>query len=106
MTREQRHSTQSGAGVFLKTKIDVRQALRVYQLIMDRGHTVAEGKLFDGLLAFSDFDGYTLGLKTEGAEMLIFFHNKFQFDATNRKAHVEFVEKLDRIDRIGRAQRD
>ena len=47
----------------MKNEIDNKQILAVYERIQQRGETTEEGKLYQGVTAFSDIDGYTVYLQ-------------------------------------------
>ena len=47
----------------MKNDIDAKMLLRVYEKITSLGKKSSEGHSFEGVIAFSDFDGYTVYLK-------------------------------------------
>lgn len=84
-----------------ESKIDVKQALRVYEKIVTRGEKLDDGHRLSGISALSDFDGYTVVLRNENASLTIQFHSKFTLDYTNQRELFLFLEKLESIDRSG-----
>lgn len=80
-------------------KIDVKQALRVFDKITQHGEKSEEGWRYRGLTASTDFDGYTVFLNSPKVELTIFFHNKFTVDYRNRVDLEEFIDLLAKIDR-------
>ncbi|MBB5210631.1 DUF3081 family protein [Microbulbifer hydrolyticus] len=83
----------------LEQKIDVKQALRVFDKITKHGEKTDEGWRYRGLTASTDFDGYTVFLNSPKVELTIFFHNKFTVDYRNQVDLDEFIELLGKIDR-------
>ena len=82
----------------MNEKIDVRQALRVFDIITRHGKQEAGEYLLNGLKANSGFDGYTVTLRNDYVTLDIFFHNKFSFQFSNRKEKGLFMEKLNAMD--------
>lgn len=87
----------------METKIDVRKVLRVFSKVQDLGTATANGYQFKGLTSEQDFDGYTITLKDDYVTIRVFFHNKFSLDYTRAAALHNFLEKLDQVDRVKRA---
>ena len=81
----------------MKSTVDVRKALDAINIINSRGQRVERGMLLNGLLASSDFDGYTAVLANDYVTLTIFFHNKFDISYTSRKELAAFLEKIDQI---------
>ncbi len=81
-------------------QIDLRQALRVFELIKTRGTAEGEEHHFRGLYASSDFDGYTVVLRNEKVTLTIGFHNKYQLDYKDRWALEDFKEKMSAIESL------
>lgn len=80
-------------------KIDVRQALRVFDKITQAGEKTEDGWRHRGLTASTDFDGYTVFLRSPKVELTIFFHNKFTVDYRNPLDLEEFIQLLEKLDR-------
>ena len=80
-------------------KIDVKQALRVFDKITKNGEKTEEGWRYRGLTASTDFDGYTVFLRSQNVELTIFFHNKFTVDCKRSMDLEDFVDLLAKIDR-------
>ncbi|WP_226704406.1 DUF3081 family protein [Microbulbifer elongatus] len=79
-------------------KIDVKQALRVFDKITREGEKTAEGWRYRGLTASTDFDGYTVFLRSPTVELTVFFHNKFTIDCKRPTDLEDFVELIKKID--------
>ncbi|MBY6189140.1 DUF3081 family protein [Microbulbifer agarilyticus] len=82
----------------LEQKIDVKQALRVFNRVTKEGKKIDDGWQFHGLTASTDFDGYTVFLRTNRVELTIFFHNKFKVECSNALDLDDFVELLKKLD--------
>ncbi len=80
-------------------KVNIKQALRAYQIIVSNGVRGEEGHRFNGLTAFTDFDGYTVTIKNDYVRLDILFHNKIVFDFINDKEKVQFLEAIASIDK-------
>lgn len=80
-------------------KIDVKQALRVFDKATREGIKEADGWHYRGLIASTDFDGYTVFLSSPKVQLTIFFHNKYTVDYANAMELEEFVDLLTKIDR-------
>ncbi|WP_078083743.1 DUF3081 family protein [Microbulbifer mangrovi] len=80
-------------------KIDVKQALRVFDKITKLGEKTEDGWRYRGLTASTDFDGYTIFLRSQKVELTIFFHNKFSVSCRFPMDLEEFIEMMDKIDR-------
>lgn len=80
-------------------KIDVKQALRVFDKITKNGGKTAEGWRYRGLTAETDFDGYTVFIRSQNVELTIFFHNKFTVNYSRALDLENFIELMNKIDR-------
>jgi len=92
----------------METNINVRQALRVFQKVLDHGTRKGEATTYKRLDASTSYDGYTVILNDECVTLTIFFHNKFSLDYTSKRALYAFLGKLEEVDRQRgtRADRD
>ena len=85
----------------LEHKIDIKQALHVVDIITRKGEKTADGWRYRGLTADTDFDGYTVFLRSSKVELTIFFHNKFTVDchrATDLDDFIELMKKIEKAD--------
>lgn len=81
----------------LKQKIQVRKALKVFELVRQHGEKENEEYFLDGLYVSSDFDGYNLTLRDARVTLHIFFHNKFECNYDSQAALDNFIERMERI---------
>ncbi|MFV8782398.1 DUF3081 family protein [Microbulbifer sp. SA54] len=80
-------------------KIDIKQALRVFDKITQHGEKTENGWQYRGLTASTDFDGYTIFLRSAKVELTIFFHNKFTIDCRSSLDLDEFIDLLGKVER-------
>ena len=53
-----------------------------------------DGKLYEGICAFSDIDGYTVYLKGSGVLLRFGFHNTYHLDYQHEKNKEDFLKKV------------
>lgn len=82
----------------MNEKIDIRQALRVFDKMTIDGQRIGNEYHLDDLVAYTDFDGYTVTIRSNHASLDVFFHNKFSFKYTNDKEKAFFLKKIDELD--------
>ncbi len=83
----------------MEDKIIIREALQVFEKIRKNGNKTNLGFELSGLIAITSHDGYTISVSNDYANLTIFFHNKFSFEATNQKEKQAFLEKLKQINK-------
>jgi hypothetical protein len=81
----------------MKNELDSKTILKVYETIQKHGEVTEEGKLYEGILAFSDVDGYTIYLKGSGVLMRFGFHNTYHLDYASEKNKEDFIKKVESI---------
>ncbi len=84
----------------MQEKVNVRQALRVFNTIYEQGNKIDDVFVMDGIRASTGFDGYTVTLFNDFVQLDIFFHNKFSLTYSNKKERDQFMEKLEKIDQL------
>lgn len=82
-------------------KIDVKQALRVFDKATREGEKRDDGWHYRGLTCSTDFDGYTVFISNGKVVLTVFFHNKYTVDYGNPLELQEFVDLLAKVDRAG-----
>lgn len=80
-------------------KIDVKQALRVFDKATREGVKEGDGWHYRGLTVSTDFDGYTVFINSAKVQLTVFFHNKYTVDYKNAHDLQEFVDLLKKLDR-------
>ena len=81
-------------------KVDVRKALRVFHKIVSCGERVGNDYHLHGLVAYTDFDGYTVTIRNDYVCLSIFFHNRFSIDYSSFKEKTLFLEKINTLDNL------
>jgi hypothetical protein len=79
----------------MSEKIEVGNALRVFQTVIDNGTKTDKGYEFKGLIADTGFDGYTVTLSDGAVTLTVMFHQKFAVDSPNSQATENFIKRLD-----------
>lgn len=80
-------------------KFDVKQALRVFYVIVQNGQRVGEEHQLGGVYASSDYDGYTVTLRDDAVTLSIFFHNTHRFEFKRRAQLEQFMQRIEELDR-------
>lgn len=88
----------------MSTDIDIRQALRVFQIIADKGEQRGNRHYFKGIYATSGFDGYDVELTDEKVTLSIYFHSRFDLDYKNQLDKEAFLEKIAKIDALRKSK--
>lgn len=88
----------------MSTDIDIRQALRVFQIIAEQGEQRGNRHYFKGIYATSGFDGYDVELTDEKVTLSIYFHSRFDLDYKNQLDKDAFFEKIAKIDALRKSK--
>lgn len=81
----------------MKNEIDTKTILNVYEQIQKHGEANDKGKLYEGLCAYSDIDGYTVYIEGSGVLLRFGFHNTYHLDYQSEKNKEDFLKKLNSI---------
>ena len=81
----------------MKNQLDSRRLLQIYQKVCDRGVPGQQGYEFKGIVAWSDFDGYTLFLSDQVVTLTLFFHNRYQLDYPDGAALEQFLVRIEAV---------
>lgn len=76
-------------------KVNIKKAHKAFNAIITDGHRNGHEYTLNGLVASTDFDGYTITIRNDYVRLDIFFHNKFSFDYSSKKEKALFLEKLE-----------
>ena len=83
----------------MKNELDSKLVLRVFDKIRQEGEEV-EGKYrLEGVMAYTDFDGYTFYIQDARVNMQFGFHNQYHFDYQKSEDFEAFEKKLKHIDK-------
>lgn len=84
----------------MSSEIDIRMALRAYQKVVELGEKRGNKHYYKGISAYSDLDGYNVDLTDDKVTLSINFHSKYNLDYKSALDKDEFMEKLQKIDKI------
>ena len=84
----------------MEKRIDIRQALRVFDKVMSHGEKTSDGRRLNNIIADSDFDGYTVYLRSNNVMLAIFFHNTFHLNYDKKEELDIFFRALNEIDAL------
>lgn len=83
----------------MKNELDTKLVLRVFDKIRQSGNE-KEGKYrLEGIVAYTDLDGYTLFMNDANVAMQFGFHNQYHFDYQKADDFEAFEKKLKNIDK-------
>lgn len=77
----------------MKNELDPTKILHAYEVIMERGTPTEFGKIYEGVEAFSDYDGYSVYMRGNGVELKIGFHNTYHLDYDPGAPQRELLEE-------------
>ncbi|WP_417350023.1 DUF3081 family protein [Ferrimonas sp.] len=81
----------------MRNQLDTRRLLQVYQKVCDLGVPGPQGYQFKGVLAWRDFDGYTLFLSDQVVTLTLLFHNRYQLDYPDGAALDQFLVRIEAV---------
>lgn len=81
----------------MKNELDIHKMLKAFQKIVKHGIARGDSRILNGILAQSDFDGYTIVLSDDDVSLTIFFHNKYELKSKNKFSEQQFFEKIEEI---------
>jgi len=81
----------------MKNDLSSKTILSVFDYIQRNGERYEQGYLYQGITAFTDFDGYTIYLQGSGVVMRFGFHNTYHLDYEQEKQKTDFIQKIESI---------
>ena len=81
----------------MKNDLDNKLILKAFSIIRERGEQVEKGHFFEGVTAYTDFDGYTLYFETKNVLMSFGFHNTYHLDYHSERDKKDFLQKMRNI---------
>ncbi len=82
----------------MKNEFDSKFLLRVFEKMRLHGTPENGQYRLGGLVAYTDFDGYTLFIEDALVKMSFGFHNQYRFDYSENAHFEQFEKKLKAID--------
>lgn len=81
----------------MKNELDSKFLLAVFEKIRQHGSKDNEKYSLDGVIAYTDFDGYTLYIEDALVKLSFGFHNQYHFDYDSASHYEAFEKKLKAI---------
>ncbi|MEG3768409.1 DUF3081 domain-containing protein [Alteromonas sp. 14N.309.X.WAT.G.H12] len=82
----------------MKNDLDSKFLLRVFDKIRQEGRKTDDKYRLNGIVAFTDLDGYTLFVEDAQVKLQFGFHNQYHYDYPSESAFEQFEKKLKEID--------
>ncbi|MGB3726093.1 MAG: DUF3081 family protein [Glaciecola sp.] len=81
----------------MKNEMDSKFLLASFEKIRQHGQNDNGQYSLDGVIAYTDFDGYTLFLEDALVKLSFGFHNQYHFDYESQAHFQAFEKKLQNI---------
>jgi hypothetical protein len=81
----------------MKNELDSKFLLSVFEKVRQHGDKENEQYKLDGIVAYTDFDGYTLYIEDALVKLSFGFHNQYRFDYESASHYEAFEKKLKTI---------
>lgn len=78
----------------MKNELDPSKILMAYETVMANGTLTEHGKIYEGVEAFSDYDGYNVYMRGNGVELKVGFHNTYHLDYDQEHLRDSFLKKV------------
>lgn len=78
----------------MNNELDSNQLLQAYNIVMEYGEPTEIGKQYQGIEAFSDYDGYSIYLRGKGVQLKLGFHNTYHLDYALEAQKERFLRAL------------
>lgn len=78
----------------MKNELESSKILHAYEKVMEYGTPTEFGKIYEGIEAFSDYDGYTVYLRGNGVELKVGFHNTYHLEYDQEHLRDSFLKKI------------
>ena len=83
----------------MENELESKFLLQVFDKIRQSGEKKDDKYLLNGIVAFTDHDGYTLFIEDAKVKLQFGFPNQYRFDYPSQDAHDQFEKKLKEIDK-------
>ncbi|OLQ94301.1 hypothetical protein BIY21_00435 [Vibrio ponticus] len=78
----------------MENELDPTKVLQAYECVMNNGTPTEFGKIYEGVEAFSDYDGYNVFLRGNGVELKVGFHNTYHLEYDQEHLRDSFLKKV------------
>lgn len=83
----------------MKNDLDTRLILSVFEKIRQHGKQADGVYQYEGVKAYTDFDGYTVFIEDALVQLRFGFHNQYHFEYEKQDHLEQFEKKLKAIDK-------
>lgn len=88
------YSVWTDRDITMKNELDPSKVLQAYENVMNNGSPTEFGKIYEGVEAFSDYDGYNVFLRGNGVELKVGFHNTYHLEYEQEHLKETFLKKI------------
>ncbi|QYK02883.1 DUF3081 family protein [Shewanella psychrotolerans] len=81
----------------MNIEINLTRALHAYGAITSKGTKGNNAYVYQGVTAWSDFDGYTCYIQFNKVTLTLLFHGKYLLDYPNQTELSLFLKKLNKL---------
>lgn len=81
----------------MKNDLDSKFLLAVFEKVRQNGKKEGEQYSLEGVIVYTDFDGYTLFIEDALVKLRFGFHNQYHFDYESASHYEAFQKKLKAI---------
>ena len=78
----------------MKNSIDLKRCLLIFDKVLSLGEKQGEKHHYLGLVAWTDFDGYTCFLAFNNVTLTMMFHGKYEIEFADQDSLTKFEKKL------------
>ncbi|ASK53652.1 hypothetical protein CEQ48_02300 [Vibrio tarriae] len=78
----------------MKNELEPSKVLSAYETVMANGSPTEFGKIYEGIEAYADYDGYNIFMRGNGVELKIGFHNTYHLAYEQEHLRDSFLKKL------------
>ncbi|MFY2507623.1 DUF3081 domain-containing protein [Vibrio pectenicida] len=78
----------------MKNELELTKVLHAYETVMSKGTPTEYGKIYEGVEAYSDYDGYSVYLRGNDVELKIGFHNTYNLEYDQEHLRDSFLKKV------------
>lgn len=83
----------------MKNELDTRLILSVFEKIRQHGKQIDGVYHYEGVKAYTDYDGYTVFIEDALVQLRFGFHNQYHFEYEKREHLEQFEKKIKAIDK-------
>ena len=78
----------------MKNQLDPGKIMQAYETVMSNGTPTDLGRIYQGIEAFADYDGYNVYMRGNGVELKVGFHNTYHLDYDQEHQKESFLKKV------------